>query len=96
MCAAASRTLNITDARWKEMGLPGFAAPIHLSCADHNGHSGISLVEWDGTKWNTTVPSIAADQGQGAAADQQHGRGVREGQRRLAEADRALRQVVVS
>jgi len=50
--------LNITDARWKEMGLPGFARPIHLSCADHNGHSGISLVEWDGTKWATTVPSI--------------------------------------
>ncbi len=51
--------LNITEARWKEIGLPGFASPIHLSCADHNGHSGISLVEWDGTKWNTTVPSIA-------------------------------------
>ena len=50
--------LNITDARWKEMGLPGFASPIHLSCADHNGHSGISLVQWDGTKWETTVPSI--------------------------------------
>jgi branched-chain amino acid transport system substrate-binding protein len=51
--------LNITEARWKEMGLPGFASPIHLSCADHNGHSGISLVQWDGTKWNTAVPSIA-------------------------------------
>jgi len=50
--------LNITDARWKEMGLPGFATPIHLSGADHNGHSGISLVEWDGTKWQTAVPSI--------------------------------------
>ena len=37
-----------------------------------------------------------ADQGQGAAADQQHGRRVRESQRRLAEADRAVRQVVVS
>ena len=50
--------LNITDARWKEIGLPGFAAPIHLSCADHNGHGGNLLIEWDGTKWNTTVPSI--------------------------------------
>ena len=44
-------TLNISDARWKELGLPGFAAPIHLSCADHNGHNGIYLVEWGGTKW---------------------------------------------
>ena len=50
--------LSITDARWKEVGLPGFAAPIHLSCADHNGHGGISLVQWDGTEWHTTVPSI--------------------------------------
>jgi branched-chain amino acid transport system substrate-binding protein len=44
-------TLSITDARWKELGLPDFAAPIHLSCSDHNGHHGIYLVEWDGTKW---------------------------------------------
>ena len=46
-------TLNITEARWRELGLADFAAPIHLSCADHNGHNGIYLVEWDGTKWKT-------------------------------------------
>jgi branched-chain amino acid transport system substrate-binding protein len=45
-------TLNITEARWKELGLPDFAAPIHLSCADHNGHNGIYLARWDGTKWS--------------------------------------------
>ena len=44
-------TLNISDARWTELGLPGSAAPIHFSCADHNGHNGIYLVEWDGNKW---------------------------------------------
>ena len=44
-------TLSITDARWKELGLSDFAAPIHLSCSDHDGHNGIYLVEWDGTKW---------------------------------------------
>jgi len=44
-------TLNITEARWKELGLEGFAAPIHLSCVDHNGHNGISLTQWDGSKW---------------------------------------------
>ena len=43
-------TLKISDARWTELGLPGFAAPIDLSCADHNGHNGIYLVEWDGSK----------------------------------------------
>jgi branched-chain amino acid transport system substrate-binding protein len=31
---------------------------VKLSCADHNGHGGISLVEWDGTKWNTVNPSV--------------------------------------
>jgi len=44
-------TLNITDARWKELGMDGFAAPINLSCSDHNGHHGIYLAQWDGTKW---------------------------------------------
>ena len=50
--------LDITPARLKELGMEGFAAPVKLSCADHNGHGGISLVEWDGTKWNTKVPAI--------------------------------------
>ncbi len=44
-------SLNITAERWTAMGLPGFAAPIHLSCADHNGHNDVFLVQWDGTKW---------------------------------------------
>jgi branched-chain amino acid transport system substrate-binding protein len=47
-------SLQITDARWKELGLPGFAAPIHLSCSDHNGHNLISVVQWDGAKWTKT------------------------------------------
>ena len=51
-------SLSITAARLKELGLEGFAAPVQLSCADHNGHGGISLVEWDGAKWHTTVTSI--------------------------------------
>ena len=59
-------TLNITPARLKELGLEGFASPVKLSCADHNGHGGISLVEWDGTKWTTVSPSGPADQGQGS------------------------------
>jgi branched-chain amino acid transport system substrate-binding protein len=44
-------TLNMTEARWTELGAPGFAAPIQLSCADHNGHNKVYMVEWDGTKW---------------------------------------------
>jgi branched-chain amino acid transport system substrate-binding protein len=51
-------SLNITDARWKQLGLEGFAAPIHLSCADHNGHNLIFVVQWDGTKWTKTSESL--------------------------------------
>ncbi len=32
-------SLNITEARLKEMGAGGFAAPVRVSCADHNGHN---------------------------------------------------------
>jgi branched-chain amino acid transport system substrate-binding protein len=51
-------SLKITDARWKELGLPGFAAPIHLSCSDHNGHNLISVVQWDGAKWIKTSETL--------------------------------------
>ena len=44
-------TLQISDARWKEMGLPGFAAPINVTCDDHNGHNAAYMQQWDGTKW---------------------------------------------
>jgi branched-chain amino acid transport system substrate-binding protein len=44
-------TLNITEARFKEMGLAGFAGPVKLSCEDHNGHFSTFMQEWDGTKW---------------------------------------------
>ncbi|MGL4635827.1 MAG: ABC transporter substrate-binding protein [Beijerinckiaceae bacterium] len=43
--------LNITDARLKEMGMEGFAAPVRVSCTDHNGHHKVFISEWDGTKY---------------------------------------------
>jgi branched-chain amino acid transport system substrate-binding protein len=51
-------SLNITAARLKEIGLENFASPMKVTCSDHNGHGGISVVEWDGSKWTTSVPSI--------------------------------------
>jgi branched-chain amino acid transport system substrate-binding protein len=44
-------TLQITPERWKEIGLPGFGAPIHVTCEDHNGHGSAYMQQWDGTKW---------------------------------------------
>jgi branched-chain amino acid transport system substrate-binding protein len=43
--------INLDAARWKALGLDGFAGPIALSCSDHNGHRPAFLQEWDGAKW---------------------------------------------
>ena len=44
-------SLNITEARFKEMGMEGFAAPVRVTCDDHNGHHKVFVSEWDGTKY---------------------------------------------
>jgi branched-chain amino acid transport system substrate-binding protein len=44
-------SLQISAARWKELGLEGFAAPISVSCTDHNGHHSAYVQQWDGAKW---------------------------------------------
>jgi branched-chain amino acid transport system substrate-binding protein len=45
-------TVNISAARWKELGLDGFGSPISgVSCTDHNGHQAAYMQQWDGTKW---------------------------------------------
>jgi branched-chain amino acid transport system substrate-binding protein len=45
-------SLNLTEARLKELGMVGFAAPITgVNCTDHNGHGAAFMQQWDGTKW---------------------------------------------
>jgi branched-chain amino acid transport system substrate-binding protein len=45
-------TLKITAERWKELGLPDFAAPLtSVTCTDHNGHQDAYMQQWDGSKW---------------------------------------------
>lgn len=43
--------LNITDARLKELGAEGLAAPIRMSCTEHSGHQRVFIASWDGKKW---------------------------------------------
>ncbi|MET0606470.1 MAG: ABC transporter substrate-binding protein [Beijerinckiaceae bacterium] len=43
--------MNITEARLKEMGMEGFAAPVRVACSDHNGHHKGFVHQWDGQKW---------------------------------------------
>jgi branched-chain amino acid transport system substrate-binding protein len=52
-------TLNISEARLKEMGMEGFAAPVQVSCGDHNGHHKVFVAEWDGTKYVKATDWIA-------------------------------------
>ncbi len=44
-------TLEISAARWKEIGLGDFAGPLKVTCANHNGHHAAYMQQWDGTKW---------------------------------------------
>jgi branched-chain amino acid transport system substrate-binding protein len=44
-------SLQISAARWKEIGLDSFAAAISVNCTDHNGHGSAYVQQWDGTKW---------------------------------------------
>lgn len=53
--------LNISAARWTELGAPDFAAPVALTCADHNGHHAAFVIQWDGTKWNRASDWIRPD-----------------------------------
>ncbi|MGL4288041.1 MAG: ABC transporter substrate-binding protein [Phreatobacter sp.] len=54
-------SLDISAARWVELGAPDFAAPVKLSCQDHNGHQAAFLVQWDGTKWARATDWITPD-----------------------------------
>jgi branched-chain amino acid transport system substrate-binding protein len=44
-------TINITEARLKEIGASGFAPVTRVTCDDHNGHNDVFVVQWDGAKW---------------------------------------------
>ena len=44
-------TLNVDEARLKEIGMAGFASPVKMTCTDHSGHHKAYVAEWDGTKW---------------------------------------------
>jgi branched-chain amino acid transport system substrate-binding protein len=53
-------TLSMTEARWKELGLPEFAnALTGITCTDHNGHQSAYMQQWDGTKWVVASDWIA-------------------------------------
>jgi branched-chain amino acid transport system substrate-binding protein len=53
-------TIDLDAARFKALGLEGFAAPFKLTCADHNSHSATFIQQWDGAKWVKVTEPIAS------------------------------------
>jgi branched-chain amino acid transport system substrate-binding protein len=43
--------LNITEERLAELGLEGFAAPLKVTCEDHESSGSVIIQQWDGKKW---------------------------------------------
>lgn len=43
--------LNVTEARLAELGMEGMVPPFQTTCANHTGHSGGWMLEWDGAKF---------------------------------------------
>ncbi len=53
--------LNLDAARFKALGLDGFAGPLKTTCADHNSHSATFVQQWDGAKWVKVSELITPD-----------------------------------
>jgi branched-chain amino acid transport system substrate-binding protein len=43
--------LKIDEAKLKELGMTGMVVPFATTCADHTGHGGAWMLEWDGAKF---------------------------------------------
>lgn len=44
-------SLDLSEARLKELGLGGFTNPIKVTCEDHAGGHPVYIQEWDGKNW---------------------------------------------
>lgn len=53
--------LKFDEARIKELGAEGMLPPFSTSCADHSGHSGGWILEWDGKKFVKASDLLHAD-----------------------------------
>ena len=53
--------LDIDEAKLKELGMEGMIVPFKTSCADHTGHGGAWMLEWDGAKFVKASDLIKPD-----------------------------------
>ena len=58
--------INLTAERLEELGATGMVPPFATSCANHTGHSGGWMLQWDGEKFvqasDLLMPDLAAIQ----------------------------------
>jgi branched-chain amino acid transport system substrate-binding protein len=63
--------LNITEERLAELGMSGMVPPFATSCANHTGHSGGWMLEWDGEKFVQASDLLMPDRDLIAPLEQQ-------------------------
>ena len=56
-------TLEISEARWAELGLPGYAPAVNVSCANHGGPGLGAIQQWDAASgtWSLITEFTGAD-----------------------------------
>jgi branched-chain amino acid transport system substrate-binding protein len=53
--------LDITAERLEELGMTGMVPPFSTNCANHTGHAGAWMLEWDGTQFVQASDLLTAD-----------------------------------
>jgi len=53
--------LDFSEARLAELGATGMIVPFKTTCADHTGHGGAWIFEWDGAKFNKVSDLLHPD-----------------------------------
>lgn len=53
--------LDISEAKLEELGMSGMIVPFKTTCADHTGHGGAWIIEWDGSKFERVSDLLTPD-----------------------------------
>ena len=53
--------LNITEERLEELGMSGMIVPFQTTCANHTGHGGGWIIEWNGERFERVSDLLQAD-----------------------------------
>ncbi|MGE5511697.1 MAG: ABC transporter substrate-binding protein [Bacteroidota bacterium] len=57
----AFESLEVSEARLKELGLEGFTIPVKVTCANHEGPGLVALQQWDGKAWKLVTKYYEPD-----------------------------------